>query len=125
MEENMKSKYLTFFSFILSLILIITSQSVISIELMDMNNLYEDKTWLTLGDSITKAGIYQSKLSKKVKHIDNKGVNGQTMAYQRNHNSTYELGKSIDYKKYNFVTIFIGTNDFRYHKPLVSLQNIN
>ena len=54
----MKSKYLTFFSFILSLILIITSQSVISVELMDMNNLYEDKTWLTLGDSITKAGIY-------------------------------------------------------------------
>ena len=37
----MKSKYLTFFSFILSLILIITSQSVISVELMDMNNLYE------------------------------------------------------------------------------------
>ena len=121
----MKSKYLTFFSFILSLILIITSQSVISVELMDMNNLYEDKTWLTLGDSITKSGIYQSNLSKKFKYIDNKGVNGQTMAYQCNHNSTYELGKGIDYKKYDLVTIFIGTNDFRYHKPLGSLQNIN
>ena len=38
----MKPKYLTFFLFVLSLILIITSQSVISIELMD--NLYKDKT---------------------------------------------------------------------------------
>ena len=65
MEENMKPKYLTFFLFVLSLILIITSQSVISIELMD--NLYKDKTWLTLGDSITKSGIYQSNLSKKFK----------------------------------------------------------
>ena len=37
----MKPKYLTFFLFVLSLILIITSQSVISIELMD--NLYKDK----------------------------------------------------------------------------------
>ena len=73
----MKPKYLTFFLFVLSLILIITSQSVISIELMD--NLYKDKTWLTLGDSITKSVFYQSNLSKKFKYIDNKGVNGQTM----------------------------------------------
>ena len=121
----MKLKYLTFFLFILLLILTITSKSAESTKLIYMDNLYKDKTWLTLGDSITKSGIYQSNLSKKFKYIDNKGVNGQTMAYQCNHNSTYELGKGIDYKKYDLVTIFIGTNDFRYHKPLGSLQNIN
>ena len=121
----MKLKYLTFFLFILLLILTITSKSAESTKLIDMDNLYKDKTWLTLGDSITKSGIYQSNLSKKFKYIDNKGVNGQTMAYQCNHNSTYELGKSIDYKKYDLVTIFIGTNDFRYHKPLGSLKSIN
>ena len=76
----MKLKYLTFFLFILLLILTITSKSAESTKLIDMDNLYKNKTWLTLGDSITKSGIYQSNLSKKFKYIDNKGVNGQTMA---------------------------------------------
>ena len=86
---------------------------------------YKNKSWLTLGDSITKAGVYQSNLSDMFKEIDNKGVNGQTMGYQSKNTSTYDLGKTINFKKYDLVTIFIGTNDFRYHKPLGSLKNIN
>ena len=86
---------------------------------------YKNKYWLTLGDSITKVGTYQNNLSNMFKEIDNKGVNGQTIAYQNKNTSTYSLGKTIDYKKYDLVTIFIGTNDFRYHKPLGTLKNIN
>ncbi len=87
--------------------------------------IYRNKNWITLGDSITKAGVYQNNLSYMFKEIDNKGINGQTMGYQSKNTSTYDLGKTINFKKYDLVTIFIGTNDFRYHKPLGSLKNIN
>lgn len=88
---------------------------------------WENTRWLTLGDSITKAGGYQENLLKSLKfsEIDNKGINGQTMAYQKKITSTWELGKNIDYKDYDLITIFIGTNDFRYHKPLGKIESIN
>ena len=38
------------------------------------------------------------------------------MAYQKTDKSTYSIAKNINYKEYDLVTIFIGTNDFRYNK---------
>ena len=83
-------------------------------------NKWEQKSWLTLGDSITKANGYQPIVKEKLGFlkVDNKGINGQTMAYQSTNKSTYSIGKDINYKEYDLVTIFIGTNDFRYNKKL-------
>ena len=91
------------------------------------SNSWENKRWITLGDSITKAGGYQKNLLETLKFskIDNKGINGQTMAHQNKNISTWDLGKNIDYKDYDIVTIFIGTNDFRYHKALGKMESIN
>jgi lysophospholipase L1-like esterase len=89
------------------------------------NNILAYENWLTLGDSITKAGVYQDILKNNFKNIDNLGLNGQTMAYQDTNTSTYYVGKNIDYKKYDLVSIFIGTNDFRYHKPLGEINNFD
>lgn len=90
-----------------------------SIENMYLNK-WVNKKWLTLGDSITKAGKYQNILKNKLgfSEICNKGINGQTMAHQTKNKSTYDLGKEIDYNDYDLVTIFIGTNDFRYGKKI-------
>lgn len=90
-------------------------------------NKWNEKSWLTLGDSITKANGYQIIVKEKLgfSNVDNKGMNGQTMAYQKNNKSTYSIGKNINYKKYDLVTIFIGTNDFRYNKKLGKLSNNN
>ena len=83
-------------------------------------NKWEQKSWLTLGDSITKANGSQIIVKEKLGFlkVDNKGINGQTMAYQSTNKSTYSIGKDINYKEYDLVTIFIGTNDFRYNKKL-------
>lgn len=83
-------------------------------------NKWKGKSWITLGDSITRPNEYQDKLKNLLgfSRIDNLGKNGQTMAYQSQNNSTYTVGKTIDYKAYDLVTIFIGTNDFRYNKKL-------
>jgi len=91
------------------------------------NNRWSQKSWLTLGDSITKANGYQPIVKEKLGFlkIDNKGINGQTMAYQKTNKSTYYIGKDINYKQYDLVTIFIGTNDFRYNKKLGKLSNNN
>lgn len=91
------------------------------------SNSWENKRWLTLGDSITKAGGYQKNLLETLKFskINNKGINGQTMAHQNKNISTWDLGKNIDYKDYDLVTIFIGTNDFRYNKPLGKIESID
>lgn len=95
------------------------------INIKDINK-WNDKKWITLGDSITKAGGYQQILKNRLgfKSIDNMGINGQTMAYQNKKQSTYNLGKDIDFKKYDLVTIFIGTNDFRYEKKLGHIKDI-
>ena len=79
------------------------------------NNRWSQKSWLTLGDSITKANGYQPIVKERLgfSKVDNKGINGQTMAYQKTNKSTYYIGKDINYKQYDLVTIFIGTNDFR------------
>lgn len=83
-------------------------------------NKWNQKIWLTLGDSITKANGYQPIVKNKLNilRVDNKGLNGQTMAYQKTDKSTYSIAKNINYKEYDLVTIFIGTNDFRYNKKL-------
>ena len=90
-------------------------------------NKWNEKSWLTLGDSITKANGYQIIVKEKLgfSNVDNKGMNGQTMAYQKNNKSTYSIGKNINYKKYDLVTIFIGTNDFRYNKKLGKIKESN
>lgn len=87
-------------------------------------NKWNNKKWLTLGDSITKANGYQSLVKEKLgfKEVDNRGINGQTMAYQKTKKSTLYVGREIDYKNYDLVTIFIGTNDFRYNKELGSFK---
>lgn len=84
-----------------------------------LNN-WEGKSWITLGDSITKANGYQTRLHEVLgfSSINNIGINGQTMAYQTKNTSTYNLGKAIDYTNYDLATIFIGTNDFRYNKSI-------
>ena len=89
------------------------------------NNRWSQKSWLTLGDSITKANGYQPIVKERLgfSKVDNKGINGQTMAYQNTNKSTYYIGKNINYKEYDLVTIFIGTNDFRYNKKLGKLSN--
>ena len=95
-------------------------------ELKDIyNNRWSQKSWLTLGDSITKANGYQQIVKERLgfSKVDNKGINGQTMAYQKTNKSTYYIGKDINYKQYDLVTIFIGTNDFRYNKNLGKLSN--
>ena len=95
----------------------------------ELNNIYTNrwsqKSWLTLGDSITKANGYQPIVKERLgfSKVDNKGINGQTMAYQKTNKSTYYIGKDINYKQYDLVTIFIGTNDFRYNKKLGKLSN--
>ena len=87
-------------------------------------NKYQGKSWISLGDSITKPGIYQNNLKDILGFsiINNIGKSGQTMTSQANHNSTYTLGKNIDYNKYDLATIFIGTNDFRYNKKLGQIK---
>ena len=95
-------------------------------ELKDIyNNRWSQKSWLTLGDRITKANGYQPIVKERLgfSKVDNKGINGQTMAYQKTNKSTYYIGKDINYKQYDLVTIFIGTNDFRYNKKLGKLSN--
>ena len=125
----MKSKKSIRILFFVCTICFIFYVSMINVE-CDSNkcdNVYFDKwnekTWLTLGDSITKANGYQPIVKEKLgfANVDNKGLNGQTMAYQKTNKSTYSIGKEIDYKNYDLVTIFIGTNDFRYNKKLGKL----
>ncbi len=90
-------------------------------------NKWEQKSWLTLGDSITKANGYQPIVKQKLGFlkVDNRGINGQTMAYQNTNKSTFSIGKDINYKEYDLVTIFIGTNDFRYNKKLGTISEDN
>lgn len=126
----MKKKSLLIYTIIFSLLsfIIINSNFLLSYSFEYIhNNSWENKRWITLGDSITKAGGYQKNLLETLKFskIDNKGINGQTMAHQNKNISTWDLGKNIDYKDYDLVTIFIGTNDFRYHKPLGKIKSIN
>ena len=129
----MKSKKSIRILFFVCTICFIFYVSMINVE-CDSNkcdNVYFDKwnekTWLTLGDSITKANGYQIIVKEKLgfSNVDNKGMNGQTMAYQKNNKSTYSIGKNINYKKYDLVTIFIGTNDFRYNKKLGKIKESN
>lgn len=88
-------------------------------------NKWKGTSWLTLGDSITRANGYQNILKDSLgfSNVTNLGENGQTMAWKPKNNSTYTVGKTINYKNYDLVTIFIGTNDFRYNKKLGSIQN--
>lgn len=87
-------------------------------------NKWKGKSWITLGDSITKANGYQCKLKDILgfSKIDNIGENGHTMAYQPQNKSTYTVGKLVNYKEYDLATIFIGTNDFRYNKKLGKIK---
>ena len=126
----MKTKSLLFYTIIFTLFSFITinSNCHLSCSFENIkNNSWENKRWITLGDSITRTGGYQKNLLETLKFskIDNKGINGQTMAHQNKNISTWDLGKNIDYKDYDLATIFIGTNDFRYHKPLGKIESIN
>ena len=127
---NKKNTKILFFISIICFLFYITLISVQG-QKVDIQNEYLDKWnqkgWLTLGDSITKANGYQPLVKEKLgfSKVENKGMNGQTMAYQKTNKSTYAIGKNIDYKKYDLVTIFIGTNDYRYNKKLGKIQENN
>ncbi len=99
------------------------AQDEINLEEMYFNK-WEGKSWITLGDSITRASVYQDNLKSILgfSKIENMGENGQTMAYQPKNKSTYTVGKTIDYNKYDLATIFIGTNDFRYNKKIGKIK---
>ena len=124
---NKKNTKILFFTFIICFVFYITIISAQG-KKVDCENGYLDKwnekVWLTLGDSITKANGYQPIVKEKLgfSRVENKGINGQTMAYQKTNESTYSMGKNINYKEYDLVTIFIGTNDYRYNKKLGKIE---
>ncbi len=124
---NKKNTKILFFTFIICFVFYITIISAQG-KKIDCENGYLDKwnekVWLTLGDSITKANGYQPIVKEKLgfSRVENKGINGQTMAQQKTNKSTYSMGKNINYKEYDLVTIFIGTNDFRYNKKLGKIE---
>lgn len=124
--KNQNSTRLLFFICTMCFILYTSTISVDSdSEEYACLNKWEDKSWITLGDSITKPNEYQKIVKEKLKFlkVDNRGINGQTMSYQNNDKSTYCVGKDINYKAYDLVTIFVGTNDFRYNKKLGKLTS--
>lgn len=127
---NKKTSKILFFTIIICLISYITIISAQGNKIDCENeylNKWSEKSWLTLGDSITRANGYQPIVKEKLNFskVDNKGINGQTMAYQNTNKSTYFIGKDINYKDYDLVTIFIGTNDFRYNKKLGKVEENN
>ena len=125
--KNKKAIRLLFFTCTICFIFYVSMINVES-DSKKYENIYfekwNQKTWLTLGDSITKVNGYQPIVKEKLGFlsVDNRGLNGQTMAYQNTNKSTYSIGKDINYKDYDLVTIFVGTNDFRYNKKLGKLN---
>ncbi|SDE25634.1 Lysophospholipase L1 [Paenibacillus sp. UNCCL117] len=87
---------------------------------------WEGRSWVTLGDSISAAGVYQPIVAKALGfgHVDNLGKSGCTMTAggERNEGATVHVGRRLE-RSYDCVTIFAGTNDYRLNRPLGSLED--
>jgi lysophospholipase L1-like esterase len=93
---------------------------------------WENKVWLTLGDSITAADQtmyndsivrgYQTVLNERMhfKEYRNCGQSGSTMS-GNDLDSTNVFGKEQKMDDVDVITIFAGTNDFRIDTPIGSL----
>lgn len=122
---------------------IITENNTIAIKTISTtNSKWENKTYISIGDSITWqdkhkyydsktiARGYQTLLNEKInfKNIINCGINGATIAksphYPRS-KSNYIDGLTRNFATADLVTIASGTNDFRQNVPLGKLGSIN
>jgi lysophospholipase L1-like esterase len=90
-------------------------------------NKWHGKTWATLGDSITHANGYQPIVQEALgfSQVANYGRGGCSMTAggERDEGSTYRVGMGLP-EKYDLITIFAGTNDFRLDKPLGAIRQI-
>lgn len=100
-----------------------------------------DYTWMTIGDSITandgrefqegadkgKTTIgYQTVFLNENKNIAidliNKGYGGYSLAGHKK--SIYQKVKDNNFKNVDLITIFVGTNDFKLNKPIISSDSL-
>ncbi|ALC81151.1 MULTISPECIES: SGNH/GDSL hydrolase family protein [Bacillus] len=102
-----------------------------------MNTLskWENKVWLTLGDSITEFdqtfynGVflrgYQTIMKETMGFAEyiNRGVSGKTMT-ANDEGSTHVVGEAQNLNNIDVITIFAGTNDYKLNKPIGSLGAI-
>ncbi len=88
---------------------------------------WHGKTWATLGDSITNANGYQPIVQEALgfSQVFNYGRGGccMTAGGERDEGSTCRVGTGL-LEKYDLITIFAGTNDFRLDKPLGAIGQI-
>lgn len=96
---------------------------------------WENKVWLTLGDSITAFDQtlyngtvlrgYQTVMKETMGFAEyiNRGIPGKTMA-AHDEGSTHVVGEAQNLADIDVVTIFAGTNDFKLNKPIGSLGAI-
>jgi lysophospholipase L1-like esterase len=90
-------------------------------------NKWRGKTWATFGDSITSVNSYQPIVQQALQltQVCNFGRSGCSMTVGENldEGSTYRVGLSLN-DRFDNITIFAGTNDFRLNKPLGALREI-
>lgn len=86
---------------------------------------WHQKNWVTLGDSISATGVFQSLMNKEIAFgdIQNKAYSGGSMTGP-DASSTTVIGKSIDYTCVDIVTIFAGTNDFKLNRTLGAIGSV-
>ena len=86
---------------------------------------WHQKNWVTLGDSISATGVFQSIMNKEIAFgdIQNKAYSGGSMTGP-DASSTTVIGKSIDYACVDIVTIFAGTNDFKLNRALGAIGSV-
>jgi lysophospholipase L1-like esterase len=79
------------------------------------------RSWATLGDSITEANGYQPLVAATLGFgtVSNYGKSGcpMTAGGDRDAGATVNVGRLIE-NRYDCVTIFAGTNDYRLNMPL-------
>ncbi|MDF2935670.1 MAG: lysophospholipase L1-like esterase [Paenibacillaceae bacterium] len=90
-----------------------------------MNGKWTDKTWATLGDSITAANGYQPLVQKALGFaaVQNLGKSGcpMTAGGERDYGATTHMGQAIEGTP-DCITIFAGTNDFRLDMPIGTIE---
>lgn len=92
-----------------------------------MKQKWQEASWATLGDSITAVNGYQPLVQEALgfAHVGNYGRSGcaMTAGGERDAGATVHVGKMLD-ARYDCITIFAGTNDFRLNMPLGQLEPI-
>jgi len=82
---------------------------------------WEGRSWATLGDSISAAGVYQPLVAAELRfgEVDNYGRSGccMTAGGYRDEGATVHVGRRLT-RSYDCLTIFAGTNDYRLGMPL-------